>query len=164
MYKFIFILIVIFSLSINISHAEIVTPQDLEIFYSENISYETDIKQFKTKEYYQKPLELHKNKKGDCEDYSLHAYTVLDYNGYKVYMYSIFFKDSGHVVTVFKQFGYYHVFDTGYTIYTNEKYPTDAVKKLYPKWRVICIFKPIKYGKINLANHLLSHKFITGKL
>jgi len=160
------IIIVTFSFIIlcGKSESSVISPQDLSIFYLNNTEYVRDIVQFKTSEYYQTPLEFHKNKKGDCEDYGLHSYTVLDYNGYEAHMYSIFFRDTGHVVTVFKQFGYYNIFDTGHIIYTKEKKPIEAVKKIYIKWRVICKFKPIKYGKITLIPHLLSHRLITFKL
>jgi len=145
----------------NIAIAKDITPQDLQKIYIANFSYISDKTQFGSIEYYQSPEDFAETRMGDCDDFGIHTQYVLDYFGYEVQMYTIYFKKGAHIVTTFKQYGYYHVFSNGFIRYTEEIKPLDAVKKLYPKWMTIAKFHPPKYGKINWWNHLMSDTIIS---
>ena len=43
-----------------------------------------------------------------------------------------------------------------YTLTTN---PIDAIKDVYPTWRIIGTFSPVKYGNVKFSEHLNSVTF-----
>jgi len=136
------------------------TAQDLEEWYYYNTEYITDEAQFYYWEYYQSPTEFQDNKRGDCEDTSIHSNAILKVLGYRTSMYTTYFKEGAHAVTVFLDGGYYSIFSNGVILKTKEIDPVKAVEKIYPDWKMICKFKPTKYGKINIWNSLMSSSII----
>lgn len=143
---------------------DVFSPQLLQLVYMLDYQYQSDEEQFGYLEYYQTPDQFSETKKGDCEDYAIHSYAILKYVGYEAQMFTVYFKESGHAVTVFKYYGQYNIFSNGFIYETPEIDPVDAVKYLYPTWKIICKFHPLKYGKINLWNHLMSDSVVSWRL
>lgn len=84
------------------------TPQNISTWMRHHITYISDQKQFNKKEYWQTAEEVFKNRKGDCEDFSVLAKEVLVRNGFVCFILCTYGKNStteslsGHAVCVTK--------------------------------------------------------------
>jgi hypothetical protein len=148
--------ILMFFILVSQASAQISIPQRLAFLYETQFEYVSDDEQFGVREYYQSPSEFHGNRKGDCEDFAIHVNLFLTGLRYESEMYIIYFEDSAHAVTVFKDGEYYSVFSNGVLQITKETDAISAINFHYPDWVKITQFIPCKYGKINFWQNLLS--------
>ena len=97
--------------SLDILAQQIGTPQALEKFMRKNFLYVEDRILFGRDEYWQTPEEMLHRKKGDCEDFAVFAEAILKRNGYHVFLFSVFWQEDAHTVTVFEKDGKWGIFD-----------------------------------------------------
>ena len=114
------------------------TPERIAGFLQKRFTFVRDETLFGTADYWQAPEELVARRKGDCEDYALLARDLLQRNGIKAYVFSLFGQGGyAHTVSVFMdRSGRYNVMNQDKLHYYHASSLESLASLLYTRWSV----------------------------
>jgi len=112
------------------------TPKAIASFLRSEFTFKQDWELFGQPERWQAPEEFLSRREGDCEDYAQLAKALLERNGYKAQVFSLF-DDSGyaHTVAVYQdEDGRYNVINQDRLRRYRAKSFEKVASRLYPGW------------------------------
>jgi hypothetical protein len=107
-------------------------------------------------EYFQLPPILEFSRIGDCDDFSTYTWYYLSLMNYHTKRYILFLEYGeetvGHAVTLFLDNDKtYSVFSNQQIFKTQQTNPIDAIKDVYPTWKIIFTWNATKYGYLTVS-------------
>ena len=110
------------------------TPELLADFMRKRMTFREDNELFGRRDYWQAPEEFLRRGEGDCEDYALLAQAVLKRQGREALVFSIYGPGYAHTVCLFREGGYYNIFNQDKVIHCKAASPEEAASLLCPHW------------------------------
>ena len=126
------------------------TPELLEKYMRKNFIYITDRALFGQEEYWQTPEEMAFRKEGDCEDFAGFAQAVLQRNGYRAFLFSVYWNNDAHTIVVFEKEGVWGYFDLDHLRYLKENSLRELGDKIKRHWSYLGLMR--REGKIGLVS------------
>lgn len=136
---------------------ELNSAKDIHIYLRENFTYTNDVVTKGHDEYVQRPEILEFSKAGDCDDFAIYTWAKLTKSHYYAQPYCLYLEYNkeivGHAITVFlDDDGTYSVFSNQLLLTTNKTNPIDAIKNIYPTWKIIFLWNPTHFGQVTRAD------------
>ena len=110
------------------------TPELLAGFLRKQMTFREDNEIFGRRDYWQAPEEFLRRREGDCEDYALLAQAVLERQGMEALVLSVYGPGYAHTVCLFREGGYYNIFNQDKVIRCRAASLEEAASVLYPRW------------------------------
>lgn len=110
------------------------TPEQLADFLREQMTFREDKELFGRRDYWQSPEEFLRRREGDCEDYALLVQAVLERQGREAWVFSLYGPGYAHTVCIFREGGYYHIFNQDKVIRCKASSLEKAASILCPRW------------------------------
>ena len=110
------------------------TPELLADFLRNKMIFREDNELFGRRDYWQAPEEFLRRGEGDCEDYALLAQAVLERQGREALVLSLYGPGYAHTVCLFREGGYYHVFNQDKVIRCKAVSLGEAASFICPHW------------------------------
>ncbi len=110
------------------------TPELLAGFLRDQMTFREDNELFGRRDYWQSPEEFLRRGAGDCEDDALLAQAVLERQGGEAWVFSLYGPGYAHTVCLFREGGYYHIFNQDKVIRCKAASLEEAASFLYPRW------------------------------
>lgn len=133
------------------------TPELLAEFLRGQMTFREDSELFGRRDYWQSPEEFLRRGEGDCEDYALLTQAVLERQGKKAVVFSIYGPQQyAHTVCLFQEGGYYHIFNQDRVIRCKAASLEEAASYINPRWSwgaVAC-----RFGRRGRAIHRIRNQ------
>ncbi|MBI4115463.1 MAG: transglutaminase-like cysteine peptidase [Candidatus Omnitrophica bacterium] len=138
------------TLTLDSLASQLQTPEAIQKFMGKHFVYVEDQTLFGQDEYWQSPEEMLERKQGDCEDYALFAEAILKKNGYRTFIFSVYWEDDAHTVAVFEKEGKWGIFDLDDLRYLKGDSIEDLGKAIKHDWSYLGIMR--KDGNTGIIN------------
>ena len=120
---------------------EIQTPAAVAQYMQSHFSYVSDEVQFGVAEYWQSADEILHRGQGDCEDYAIFAKAILEQNGYRVLLVSVYWDDNAHTVAIFKKNGVIGMINLENLQVTNDESLASFANQVRDNWTYVGLMR-----------------------